>query len=109
MWVIANTCDDSSAHRISNDIAGSARKVFISTQGVVMKAALPDWAADNPCHYSLETSDRFAEIPAVLQLHQPVHMIGHHNKSQRFSHTNHRCRMQRQHRPSCHEEFGKNR
>jgi len=76
---------------------------------MVMETALPDRSPQQNGHSGLEPSDDVPQAYAILQLHQPMHMIGHHNKGHGLCNRNNRGFMHCPDHASCRTKILENR
>ena len=82
MRVITNPRDKARTNRIGNNISRHRDQILIFAQRVIIETALPDRSTELQAHPRLEPPNDLTQARAFVQLHQPMHMIGHHDKRQ---------------------------
>ena len=77
-----NILDQSRAQGIGNDIPSHCLDIGILAQGMIIKSLLEYGPANFSAGQGFQRSHSLAEITDRSQLHHPMHMIRHNNKTQ---------------------------
>jgi hypothetical protein len=108
MRIIADAPNQTSTQRIGNDIARRRNDTLIPAQRMIVKPTLPDRTPQRKAYTCLDPPNRFTETHAFIQLHQPMHMIRHHNKSEGFGYGNNSRRMHCPDHMACRKKIFEN-
>jgi len=90
MRVITRSLNKARTYGISDNIARGDDDILIAAQRMIVESALPNRTPQSQANSCFEPPHRFPKATAILQLHQPMNMIRHHDKRQRFNYRNDR-------------------
>lgn len=88
MRIISHPLHQTGPHRVGHHITGGGAQRFFAPQGMVVKTWLPKrlpraatTLVDHPGRVGFEMADQCRQT-TLLQLHQPMQMVGHQHESQ---------------------------